>query len=282
MTTWVAFDTETTGIEPGSRLLDLAAVAFKDRGRVLSTFDQLVNPGMPVPADVSAVHGITDRMLANQPATQDVLTAFLAWLPADATLIAHNAAYDCDILTWELQHAGLPLPTQAVMDTCRMAKALAETPDNKLQTLIAHHQLTRAGSAHRAMPDADAVRQYFTYARSRLAPEASPWSARCSCPSRLPTAWRDLPDWIAGAMPVHIRYTDGQGQTSERTFTPYGYATTGSGLRMHGWCHLADSRRTFCPERAVVIRAGRESEPTHTPRLERKSLSHQKKKVSRS
>lgn len=282
MTTWVAFDTETTGIEPGSRLLDLAAIAFDDRGHVISTFDQLVNPGMPVPADASAVHGITDRVLAGQPSAPEVLAAFRAWLPAKATLVAHNAPYDCDILTWELQHAGLPLPTQAVVDTCRMAKVLAETPDNKLQTLVEHYRLTRSGHAHRALPDADAVRQYFTCARSRLAPESAPWSARCSCPARLPPAWRELPVWIAGAIPVRIRYTDAQGQITERTFTPYGYAMTGSGLRMHGWCHQADSRRTFYPERAVVLRVEQESEPTRAPKNLHKSLLNKDKKVSRS
>ncbi len=270
MTTWVAFDTETTGIEPGSRLLDLAAIAFDDSGAVISSFKQLVNPGMPVPADASAVHGITDQMLATQPSTAQALAAFLAWLPANTTLIAHNAPYDCDILTWEFQHAGLPLPTFPVMDTCQMAKALAETADNKLQTLINHHRLRRVGSAHRALPDADAVRQYFTYARTRLTPKAIPWSARCSCPARLPVAFLNLPTWVAAAKPVSIRYTDAKNQVSTRTITPYGYATTSSGLMLHGWCHLSQARRSFSADRMKILEVPRNGKVAKRPRKAKK------------
>jgi len=57
MTTWVAFDTETTGLEPGSRLLDLAAVAFDDHGTVLATFNQLVHPGYATTGSDSMVRG---------------------------------------------------------------------------------------------------------------------------------------------------------------------------------------------------------------------------------
>lgn len=256
MTTWVAFDTETTGIEPGSRLLDLGAVAFDDAGEVVSTFEQLAHPGMPVPADATAVNGITDAMLAGQPPIADVLTAFLGWLPKRSTLIAHNAPYDCDILTWEFQHAGLPLPTQTVMDTCLMAKALRETPNNKLQTLIQHHRLRRVGSAHRALPDADAVRQYFTYARSRTVPSAMAWAGRYACPARLPAPLKQLPTWIAEAKRLRLRYTDARGEATTRELTPYGYATAKNGLMIHGWCHLAEARRTFAAERMTVI-AGR-------------------------
>ncbi len=254
MTTWVAFDTETTGLEPGSRLLDLAAVAFDDHGTVLATFNQLVHPGMPIPPDASEINGITDDVVAGQPSTTQVLADFLAWLPSRSTLIAHNAPYDCDILTWEFQRAGLDLPKQRVIDTCLMAKALAETKDNRLQTLIRHHRLKVIGDAHRALPDADAVRQYFLVVRPRLAPVPKPWTGRCAHPKKLPRTLSALPTWVDSARRLRISYTDAHGATSKREITPYGYATTGSGLMIHGFCHLAGNRRQFKAERMTVLR----------------------------
>jgi DNA polymerase III epsilon subunit family exonuclease len=253
MTTWVAFDTETTGIEPGSRVLDLGAIAFDDRGTVISTFEQLVNPGMPVPEDVVGLHGINDRMLDGQPSSAQVLAAFLEWLPGDGTLIAHNAPYDCGILTWEFQRAGLPVPRHRVVDTCQMARSLAETQDNKLQTLIRHFRLMRSGNAHRALPDADAVRQYFIQAKPRIDPVAASWTARYACPGRLPVSMTALPDWIAKATRIRIRYIDAKGQKSERELTPFGYATMSDRLMVHGWCHLAGARRTFSADRMRVV-----------------------------
>ncbi|MFM2092322.1 MAG: polymerase PolC-type [Planctomycetota bacterium] len=255
--TWVAFDTETTGLEPGSRLLDLGAVAFDDDGTVISTFSELVHPGMPIPADAAAVHRIRDRTVRSKPSAGEVLERFLARLPPRAHLVAHNAPYDCAILTWELDHAGITLPKRLVADTRRMAKALADTPDNRLETVLQHHGLRRKGPAHRALPDADGVRQYFTLARQRTAPLATPWSSTTRCPRRLPAPWTELPIWISTATRIAIRYTDASGQVTDRTIIPYGYATTASGLMIHGWCERAAGRRQFAAERVAALQACR-------------------------
>ena len=49
---FIALDVETTGVEPGSRLIELAAIAFDDDG-IIDIFERTVNPGMPLPADAA-------------------------------------------------------------------------------------------------------------------------------------------------------------------------------------------------------------------------------------
>jgi DNA polymerase III subunit epsilon len=61
--TFVAFDTETTGLQPiVHRLVEVGAVRFRLDGCELATFQQLIDPHIPIPRDVQQVHGITDRM----------------------------------------------------------------------------------------------------------------------------------------------------------------------------------------------------------------------------
>ncbi|MCA9860760.1 MAG: 3'-5' exonuclease, partial [Thermomicrobiales bacterium] len=64
----VYLDTETTGLGSSARICDIAIVA--QDGTVL--FDSLINPGEPIPAVATKVHGINDDMVADAPTWEDV------------------------------------------------------------------------------------------------------------------------------------------------------------------------------------------------------------------
>lgn len=91
-------DTETTGTDPANdRIIELALVVFEysaasgEVGRVLGTLDALEDPGMPIPAASTAIHGITDAMVAGQR-IDDAAVARL--LEGVGIVIAHNAGFD--------------------------------------------------------------------------------------------------------------------------------------------------------------------------------------------
>ena len=251
--TWIAFDTETTGLEPGSRLVELAAVAFADDGTVLDTFASLANPGMPMPSDATNANGITDAQVAEAAPTEQVLGRFLDWLPSDGVLIAHNARYDEGILTWECQRAGLALPTLPLVDTKAMAQRLRDAANQRLQTLVQYHGIVVSGDAHRALPDADAVRQYFLLAHQRTTPSPRPWQVGYAYIAALPAHVATLPWHIANGMPLRFRYCNQAGKTSTPTVIPYGWAELSSGrVLMHGWCTWAKARRNFDVSRMMA------------------------------
>jgi DNA polymerase III subunit epsilon len=66
---FVVLDTETTGLTPG-KIVDLAIVDGLTHDIL---FDSLVNPQEPIPAEASAVHHITDSMVADAPIFADIL-----------------------------------------------------------------------------------------------------------------------------------------------------------------------------------------------------------------
>ena len=91
-------DTETTGVNLTSdQIVELGIVTFEycpETGqvyRVLETYNELEDPGMPIPAEATKMHGITDDMVQGK----QINASKVAHLMADVSLvIAHNAAFD--------------------------------------------------------------------------------------------------------------------------------------------------------------------------------------------
>jgi DNA polymerase-3 subunit epsilon len=95
-------DTETTGTDPAvDKVIELAVVVFEychatgAVGRVLGSYGGLEDPGVPIPPSSTAIHGITDAMVAGKK-IDDVAVAKL--LDGVAVVIAHNAGFDRKLL----------------------------------------------------------------------------------------------------------------------------------------------------------------------------------------
>lgn len=248
-------DTESTGFEPGSRLVELAAVICDADGNVDDEFCTLANPGMPIPPDVTAVHGITDDMVADAPHAATAITRLLDELPRDVALVIHNAPYDVALIEMEAARRGVDMPQDVpVYDSLALARALRETGANSLPALCGYHGIEVEGDAHRALCDARAVHAYWRLRGDRYPDEPKPWSslvgnARYLPPSMLPNYLSSLPNAVATGGTLAFGYTDAKGETTERAITPYGWARTPKGITVHGLCALRGERRTFYVER---------------------------------
>lgn len=247
-------DTENTGLEAGSRAVEIAAIMADGDGNVVSRFETLVKPGMPIPPDVSKIHGITDAEVVDKPSTETALGAFLDWLRpfrcgGGVAGVAHNASYDINILNWEFGRSGMPIPAFHMVDTCAMAKAIKATKNNKLSTLAEHYSITSDGPAHRAAADADVCRQYYNIARTLTLPLYMPWASENTYVDELPEVLALLPELVATGGLLKFGYTDAQGAKTDRAITPYGWAMAKTGIQFHGLCHLRNERRTFNADR---------------------------------
>lgn len=98
----VVVDTETTGTAPGQdAVIELGMVLFEfDPAtgiayKVLGSFDQLEDPGFSIPPESTAVHGITDAMVAGKRINDVDVERFLNGV---SLVVAHNAKFDREFL----------------------------------------------------------------------------------------------------------------------------------------------------------------------------------------
>jgi DNA polymerase-3 subunit epsilon len=155
---FVVLDLETTGGSPANdRVTEVGAVKVRG-GEVLGSFHTLVDPEVPIPPIITALTGITDRMVADAEPIQVVLPCLLEFL-GGAVLVAHNAPFDRRFLQTNLERNGYQRLANRVVCTARLARKLLprdEVPNVRLATLAAHLGASVA-PCHRALTDARAT-----------------------------------------------------------------------------------------------------------------------------
>lgn len=262
----IFFDTETTGLEPGSRIIELGAVRVDDAGQVVDTFHRMINPGMPLPADALSVNRITKAMLETAAIPEHAFSDWLGYLGDEQFAAAHFSPYDVGVITWAHGRAGVPLPTLQVIDTCAMAQATQKAEgrqNSKLQTVVAHHGIKAEGEAHRAIADCHSCRRYYDIAKLLTEPKPVPWDrvtkdcARANPytyaeTSLFPDHLAELAQCVAEGAPIAFNYTDASGNKTSRSIIPYGWADVGGVLQFHGLDVGKGERRTFLMNRTAA------------------------------
>ena len=102
------FDLETTGIDPArDKIVEIAVVRIE--GDRTEARTRRINPERPIPAEATAVHGISDADVADAPPFRQVARSFLEFL-ADADLAGYNIRrFDVPLLDREFKECGLDL-----------------------------------------------------------------------------------------------------------------------------------------------------------------------------
>ncbi len=101
----IVLDTETTGLDArgGHRLIEIACIELDDLIPTGKSFHRYIHPEREIDFDAQRVHGISLAFLADKPkfGDLDVVEAFLEFI-GEATLVAHNAAFDAtsSIQSW--------------------------------------------------------------------------------------------------------------------------------------------------------------------------------------
>ena len=159
--TFVVLDLETTGGAPAScRITEVGAVKVR-RGERLGEFATLVDPQQDIPAEITALTGITNAMTSVHPPIEAVLPALLEFVRG-AVIVAHNARFDIGFLNASLDRLAYPRLDNPVVCTAALARRLVrdEVRNCRLATLAAHLR-ARTVPTHRALADARATVDVF-------------------------------------------------------------------------------------------------------------------------
>ena len=159
---WIAIDTETTGRNAGEhRIVEVGCVVF-ERGVVSERHSWLINPECPIPEEASAVHGITDADVAEQPNFAAV-AAEIAVVLGRGVPLAYNAEFDQGFIHFEFERLGEASPTLALarstvwLDPLSWARELQKEHKSRALGEVCERLGIRLERAHRATDDAEAA-----------------------------------------------------------------------------------------------------------------------------
>jgi DNA polymerase III subunit epsilon len=162
--TLAVFDTETTGLDTRhARIVTCFLGVIGPDGAVQESHSWLADPGVEIPVQASAVHGVTTEMAREQgrnaaEVVSEIGDKVASYLTRGLPIVAYNAVYDFSILHHEMVRYGLaplsnprpiidPLVIDRAVDTYRRGK--------RTLGMAAAHYLVALEDSHQA--DADAI-----------------------------------------------------------------------------------------------------------------------------
>jgi DNA polymerase III subunit epsilon len=159
-------DVETTGAHPAWDRVTEIAVVEVEGSEVVSEWSTLVNPGASIPPAIQALTGITNAMVADAPAFED-LAADLYERLEGRIFVAHNARFDYGFLRHEFERAGLRFQARTLCTVKLSRRLYPGHARHNLDSLIDRHGLKCGldrSARHRALGDAQAVWQFLQVA----------------------------------------------------------------------------------------------------------------------
>ncbi len=218
---FIFLDTETTGNGLADRLCQ---IAFKTEEG--ATVNELFNPGMPITIDAMTVHHITNEMVRDKPCFRNSDT----WkklrdlvVPNDYVMVAHNAAFDVDMLKKE------GIEPKSVICTLKLARYFDKDgviPKYGLQYLRYYLSLNVDAIPHTALGDILVLEALFNRIHAKAVVEFGDDAvARMIEVSKNPVLYRRMPfgkhkglkmeevpldylQWLAGTdLEEDLRYT---------------------------------------------------------------------------
>jgi DNA polymerase-3 subunit epsilon len=159
----IVLDTETTGLSPqgGDRLVEIGCVELINHIPTGKTFHVYLNPQRTMPEEAFRVHGLSDEFLADKPLFKAVADDFRAFI-GDATLVIHNAPFDMGFLNAEMEWAGLPRLSNAVIDTVMVARQKHPGARVSLDALCKHYGIDNSRrTLHGALLDSEILAEVY-------------------------------------------------------------------------------------------------------------------------
>jgi DNA polymerase-3 subunit epsilon len=255
---FVAFDLETTGLYPSAcRIVEFGALRFRLDGEELGSFDELVNPRCPIPARVSAVHGISDAMVQDKATEVEVLPKYFEFLALpNSILVAHNASFDVGFLSFAAARQGIQLPPAPIIDSLELTRACVRGSRSfRLEDLAIHFRVAES-EEHRALSDCrlvmgvllkvlaphgrlQNVRDLFRVARPFDAQRARAFV------SKPPPGFEALNTAIEEERNVMIAYENASQGVSNRRVSPRAIVRSSGRIYLIAHCHSDRIEKTY-------------------------------------
>ena len=161
------FDLETTGLDHRkSRIVTACAALIDADGKIIGNdIEWLADPGIEIPLEASAVHGITTAIAREkgrnlEEVVGEIVSTLLGYFESGIPVVAYNAPYDFTILRNHAQLFGFTWPDDLspIIDPLVIDKKLDRYRSGKRRLeIVASHYGVKLDDAHNATADAVAA-----------------------------------------------------------------------------------------------------------------------------
>lgn len=152
---YVVVDVETTGGNHSSHRVTEVGMVKVQHGRVIDTWQSLINPQRHIPRRITDLTGIDDDMVRTAPVFAEVAADIDEFL-SGTVFVAHNVNFDYGFMKREFERSGMSLRLPKLC-TVRLARQyFAGLPSYSLGRLCASLDI-RLTQHHRALADAQAA-----------------------------------------------------------------------------------------------------------------------------
>lgn len=154
LSTYIAFDFETTGLSPeNDRIIEIAAIKFEG-GEAVDRFVTLVNPERQIDSFITDITGISNAMVSDAPVEQNIIDDIIDFLE-DHPLVAHNISFDITFLNNLCERYDKKIIEHHLYDTLQLARTfMFFHPTHSLGSIAEYFNLSAMGS-HRAETDTE-------------------------------------------------------------------------------------------------------------------------------
>ncbi len=262
-TEFCALDLETTGTNAALHMIVEVGIVRFTTGKIIETYESLVNPGMKIPEEVIDVHGIRDDMVRGAPTVYDIL-GDISRVMKDTVLVIHNPGFDLSFLGWAYLKGGRQAPEMRSVDTVRLSRrAWPGLKNYKLETICDHLRLNI--TPHRAIPDAMACMEVFRNV-IRKEDRSGRWTVDdligyhgslirfIKVKGKRITGEGKIMRGLKLGEKADITYMDHSGTVTSRTILPIEFITADGVAYVMAHCYLRDDKRYFNMDRITDIR----------------------------
>lgn len=151
---FVVFDIETTGLSHlKNNITEIGAVRVEN-GKVVSVFNELINPEQHISDEIIELTGITNEIVADKPLINEIMPKFLEFSKG-CVFVAHNAEFDIPFIKTNCKRLGYEFDPTFV-DTLGLARATLPNLKNHKLNIVAKELGVKLLNHHRASHDAEA------------------------------------------------------------------------------------------------------------------------------
>lgn len=152
---YCAVDIETTGLSPkNDAIIEIAAVRVCG-GQLAGSFSSLINPGVSISEEITKINGITNSMVEDAPAIDDVLPKFLDFL-SDSVFVAHNSPFDLSFINEALMRRYYQKMVNPIICTLKLSKMIYPNFESHSLGSVTKKLKITMDNHHRALSDAEA------------------------------------------------------------------------------------------------------------------------------